>query len=74
LLHPLHLVIEFPVIPIYCIAIRGDDVVVKGVDWARHSGILNKSSEVFPAQKAEDAIKVAAVTLAFSTPLQDLSK
>jgi hypothetical protein len=49
LLHLLHLVIEFLVIPIYCITIRDDGVVVKGVGWARRSDILNKSREVFPA-------------------------
>jgi hypothetical protein len=57
LLHPLRLV-EFLVVPIYCI--RGAGVVVEGVGWARHSGILNQSREVFPAQKAEDVIGVAA--------------
>jgi hypothetical protein len=36
--------------------------VVEGVGWARHFGVLNKSREVFPTKKAEDAIKVAAVT------------
>jgi hypothetical protein len=46
LLQPLRLVIEFPVVPIYCI--RGDDVVVEGVGWAHHSGVLNKYREVFP--------------------------
>jgi hypothetical protein len=30
----------------YCIG--GDGVVVKGVGWARHSDILNKSKEAFP--------------------------
>jgi hypothetical protein len=30
LLHPLHLVIEFSVVPVYCIG--GDGVVVEGVD------------------------------------------
>jgi hypothetical protein len=60
LLHPLRLVVEFPAVPIYCIG--GDSVVVEGVGWARHSGVLNKSREMFPAQKAEDAIGEAAVT------------
>jgi hypothetical protein len=54
LLHPLRLVVELPVVPIYCI--EGDGVVVEGEGWARHSGVLDKSREVFPAQKAEDAI------------------
>ena len=48
LLHPLRLVIEFPAVPVYCIG--GDGVVVEGVGWARHSGVLNQSREVFPAQ------------------------
>jgi hypothetical protein len=60
LLHPLRLVIEFPVVLIYCIG--GDDVVVEGVGWSHHSGVLNQSREVFPAQKVEDAIGVAVVT------------
>jgi hypothetical protein len=60
LLHPLRLVVEFPVVPIYCI--RGDAVVVEGVGWVRHSDVLNQCIEVFAAQKAEDAIGVAAVT------------
>jgi hypothetical protein len=72
LLHPLRLVVEFPVVPVYCIG--GDDVVVKGVGWARHSVVLNQSREVFPAQQAEDAIGVATMTPAFSTTIQDLSK
>jgi hypothetical protein len=59
LLQPLRL-IEFPAISIYCI--KGDNIVAEGVGWYRHSGILNQSSEVFPAQKGEDAIGVAAVT------------
>jgi hypothetical protein len=60
LLHPLRLVIEFPVVPVYCI--EGGDVVVEAVGWAHHSGILNQSREVFPAQQAEDAIRVATMT------------
>jgi hypothetical protein len=60
LLHPLCLVIEFPVVPVYCIG--GDGVVVEGVGWARHSGVLNQSKEVFPAQQAEDAIGEATMT------------
>jgi hypothetical protein len=60
LLHPLRLVIEFPVVPVYCIG--GDGVVVEGVGWARHSGVLNQSREVFPAQQAEDAIGGATMT------------
>jgi hypothetical protein len=61
LLHPLHLVVEFHVVPIYCI---GDDVaMVEGVGWAHHSGVLlNQSKEVFPAQKVEDVIRVASMT------------
>jgi hypothetical protein len=54
LLHSLCLVVEFLVVPIYDIG--GDDIVVEGVGWARHSGILNQSREVFPTQKAEDTI------------------
>jgi hypothetical protein len=34
----------------------GDGVLVEGVGWARHFGVLNQSREVFPAQQAEDAI------------------
>jgi hypothetical protein len=60
LLHPLRLVIEFPVVPIYCIG--GDGVVVEGEGWARHPGVLHKSREVFPAQQAEDAIGGATMT------------
>jgi hypothetical protein len=71
LLHPLCLV-EFTAVPIY--RIEGDDVVVEGVVWARHSDVLNQSREVFPAQQAENAIGVAVVTPAFSTTFQDLSK
>jgi hypothetical protein len=59
-LHPLRLVVEFPVVPVYCI--RGDGIVVEGVGWARHSGVLNQYREVFPAQQVEDAIGVATVT------------
>ena len=54
LLHLLHLVIEFPAVSVYCIG--GDGVVVEGEGWARHSGVLHKSREVFPAQQAEDVI------------------
>jgi hypothetical protein len=61
LLHPLCRVVEFHAIPIYCIG--GDDIVVEGVGWARHFGLLNQSKEVFHAQKAEDAIGVATVTV-----------
>jgi hypothetical protein len=60
LLNPLCLVIEFPAVPVYCIG--GDGVVVEGVGWARHSGVLNQSREVFPAQQAEDAIGEATMT------------
>jgi hypothetical protein len=60
LLHSLRLVIKFPVVPVYCI--RGDGIVVEGVGWARHSGILNQSREVFPTQQAEDAIGEATMT------------
>jgi hypothetical protein len=60
LLHPLRLVIEFPIVPVYCIG--GENVVVEAVGWAHHSGVLNKSSEVFHAQQAEDAIGVATMT------------
>ena len=60
LLHPLRLVIEFSAVPVYCIG--GDGVVVEGVGWARHSGVLNQSKEVFLAQQVEDAIGVATMT------------
>jgi hypothetical protein len=60
LLHPLCLVVEFPVVTIYNIG--GDGVVVEGVGRTRHSGKLNKFREVFPAQKADYAIRVEAVT------------
>ena len=60
LLHSLRLVIEFPVVPVYCIG--GDGVVVEAVGWARHSGVLNQSREVFPAHQAEDAIREATMT------------
>jgi hypothetical protein len=60
LLHPLRLVIEFPVVPVYCIG--GDGVVVEAVGWTRHSSVLNQSREVFPAQQAEDAIGEATMT------------
>jgi hypothetical protein len=54
LLHPLRLVIEFSAVPVY--GIGGDDIVVKGEGWAYHSDVLHQSTEVFPAQQAEDAI------------------
>jgi hypothetical protein len=60
LLHPLRLVIEFPVVPVYCIG--GDGIVVKGVGWAHHSSVLNQSREVFYAQQAEDAIGEVTMT------------
>jgi hypothetical protein len=60
LLHSLRLGVEFPTVLIYCIG--GDNIVVEGVGWACHSGVLNKSREVFPAQNAEDAIEIATVT------------
>ena len=60
LLHPLRLVVELSTVPIYCIG--GDGVVVKGVCWARHSGVLDKSREVFPAQQAEDVVGGATMT------------
>jgi hypothetical protein len=66
------LVVELSVVPIHCIG--GDSLVVKGIGWAHHSDLLNKSREVFPAQKAEDAIGIAVVTPAFSKTFQDLSK
>jgi hypothetical protein len=56
----LHLVVEFPAVLIY--RIGGDDIVVEGVGWARHSDILNQSREVFTEQKIKDAIGVAVVT------------
>jgi hypothetical protein len=55
------------VTPVYCIG--GDDVVVEGVGWARHSDILNQSREVFPAQQAEDVIGVVTMTPEFSTTI-----
>ena len=60
LLHPLRLVIEFPAVPVYCIG--GDGVVVEGEGWARHSGVLDKSREVFPTQQAEDVVGGATMT------------
>jgi hypothetical protein len=60
LLHPLRLVCEFPTVLVYCIG--GDGVVVEGEGWARHSGVLHMSREVFPAQQAEDAIRGATMT------------
>jgi hypothetical protein len=60
LLHPLHVVVDFPTVPIYYIG--GNDVVVEGVGWTRHSSVLNQSREVFPAQNDDDAIGVAVVT------------
>jgi hypothetical protein len=76
LIHPLHLVIEFSVVPVYCIG--GDGVVVEGVGWARHSGVLNQSREVFPAQQAEDATGVATMTPSIlhnrSRPVQVINK
>ncbi len=54
------LVIEFPAVPVYCIG--GDDVVVEGEGWARHSGVLHKSREVFPAQQAKDVVGGATMT------------
>jgi hypothetical protein len=60
LLHSLRLVIEFPAVPVYYIG--GDGVVVEGVGWARHSGVLDQSREVFPAKQAEDAIGEATMT------------
>jgi hypothetical protein len=60
LLHPLCLVIEFPAVLVYCIG--GDGIVVEGLGWARHSGVLNQSREVFPTQQDEDAIGEATMT------------
>jgi hypothetical protein len=51
---------EFAVVPVYCIG--GDSVVVEGVGWAHHSGVLNQPREVFPAQQAEDVIGEATMT------------
>jgi hypothetical protein len=61
LLHPLRLVVEFPIVSVYCIG--GDGVVVEGVGWARHSGVLNQSREVFPAQQAEDVVMLRCLLL-----------
>jgi hypothetical protein len=76
LLHPLRLVIEFPAVPVYCI--RGDGVVVEGVGWARHSGVLNQSREVLPAQQPEDAIGEAMMTPSIihnrPRPVQEINK
>jgi hypothetical protein len=60
LLHPFCLGIEFLAVPVYYIG--GDGVVVEAVGWARHSGVLNQSRKVFPAQQTEDAIGVTTVT------------
>jgi hypothetical protein len=60
LLHPLRLVVELHVVPIHCI--EGEGVVIEGIGRAHHSGVLNKSREVFPTQKVKDAIGVATVT------------
>jgi hypothetical protein len=60
LLHLLHLVVELFVVSIHCIG--GDGVVIEGIGWAHHSGVLNKSREVFLTRKAKDAIGVAVVT------------
>ena len=60
LLHPLRLVIELLAVLVY--RIGGDDVVVEGVGWARHSGVLNQSRAVFPAQQAEDVVGGATMT------------
>jgi hypothetical protein len=46
-LHLLRLVVELSVVPIYYI--RGDNVVVEGIGQDRHSSVLNKTREVFPA-------------------------
>jgi hypothetical protein len=68
LFHPFCLVIEFP-------AIEGDDVVVEGIRWTRHSCVLNNSREVFPSQKADDAIEVAFCDPMHSPQtVQDMSK
>jgi hypothetical protein len=76
LLHPLCLVVEFPVVPVYCN--EGDSVVVEGVGWACHSGVLNQYREVFPAQQANDAIGVATMTLSIlhnhPRPVQVINK
>jgi hypothetical protein len=76
LLHPLHLVIEFPVVPVYCIG--GDGVVVEGEGWARHYDVLHKSREVFPAQQTEDVIGGATMTPSIiqnrSRPVQVINK
>ena len=72
LLHPLCLVIEFPAGPVYCIG--GGGVVVEGEGWARHSGVLHKSREVFPAQQAEDVVGGATMTPGIIQTVQDLSK
>jgi hypothetical protein len=47
LLHPLLIVVEFHVVPIYCIG--GNGVVDEGVGWTHHSGVLNHFREVFHA-------------------------
>jgi hypothetical protein len=60
LLHPLCLVVKFSAVPVYCI--EGDGIVVEGVGWARHSGVLNQTREVFPAQQVKDANGVAMMT------------
>jgi hypothetical protein len=55
------LVVEFPIVSIYCI--EGDDVVVEGIGGGRVSIVLNNPREVFCDQKAEDAIVFAFVTI-----------
>jgi hypothetical protein len=61
LLHPLRLVVEFPVVLVNCIG--GDSVVVEVVGWVCHSDVFKQSRKVFLAQKAEDVIGVAVVPL-----------
>jgi hypothetical protein len=50
----LRLVVEYPIISIYYIG--DDNIVVEGIGWAGHSGILNNAREMFPTQNTKDAI------------------
>jgi hypothetical protein len=54
LLHPLRLVVHFPIVSFYCIG--GDDIMVEGIGQARHYNVLNKAKEVFSAKKTENVI------------------
>jgi hypothetical protein len=66
LLHPFRLVVEYPAVPIF--GTRGGGIVVERVSRPRHSGILNQTRVVFPAQKTENAIDVACVISLHNNP------